>query len=301
MSATKMINQAKSWLGLKESNGSHRKIVDIYNNHSPLARNYKVTYTDSWCATFVSACAIVCGCTDVVPTECSCGRMIELMQKMKIWVETDAHVPSKGDIIFYDWDESGSGDTTGWPEHVGIVTDVSNSKITVIEGNKSDSVTYRTIAVNGRGIRGYGIPKYEESNATNTTEIAVTKDSKTLTVDGSIGKLSVTRWQTIQGTTADGMVSNQSTGAKSYHGGCSSSAWQYNGKDGGSSVIKAWQRFLNIVIDVTLTVDGKFGPLSIKATQRYLNEVMDAGLKVDGDFSVASAKALQEWMNTIRE
>ena len=42
---------------------------------------------------------------------------------------------------------------------------VSGSTITVIEGNKNDAVGRRTLKVNGRYIRGYGVPKY----ATATT------------------------------------------------------------------------------------------------------------------------------------
>ena len=50
---------------------------------------------------------------------------------------------------------------------MGIVTEVNGSTITVIEGNMSDAVGYRHIAVNGRYIRGYGVPKYA-SKATGT-------------------------------------------------------------------------------------------------------------------------------------
>lgn len=131
-----VVNEAKKYLGYKESDGSHKKIIDIYNGHSPLARNYRVKYTDSWCAVFVSAVAIQCGLTDIMPTECSCGRMIELYQKLGCWEENDAYVPNIGDIIMYDWDDSGNGDNTGWPDHVGIVTEVNGNTFKVIEGNK---------------------------------------------------------------------------------------------------------------------------------------------------------------------
>ena len=43
---------------------------------------------------------------------------------------------------------------------------VSGNTIKIIEGNKSDSVSYREITVNGRYIRGYGVPKYS-SKATS--------------------------------------------------------------------------------------------------------------------------------------
>lgn len=56
---------------------------------------------------------------------------------------------------------SGIGDNTGVPDHVGIVEKVSGSTITVIEGNKNNAVERRNIQVNGKFIRGYGVPKYD--------------------------------------------------------------------------------------------------------------------------------------------
>lgn len=157
----KIVAQAKSWVGCKESDNSHMKIIDVYNAHSPLARSYTVKNTDSWCATFVSACAIAVGLTDVLPTECSCGKQIELFQGLNRWQELDSYTPKAGDVIYYDWGDDGSGDCTGWPEHVGLVTAVVGTAITVIEGNKSNAVGYRTMAVNGKYIRGYGVPDYD--------------------------------------------------------------------------------------------------------------------------------------------
>lgn len=164
----KIVEAAVSYLGCKESDGSHRKIIDIYNGHKPLARNYRVTYKDHWCATFVSAMAIKCGLTHIIPTECSCSQMIALFKKLGAWQENDAHVPQPGDIMFYDWDDDGKGDNTGNPEHVGIVEKVSGSTITVIEGNYDDSVKRRTLPVNGQFIRGYGVPKYKAAPAAST-------------------------------------------------------------------------------------------------------------------------------------
>ena len=166
--ANTILDVARGWLGCKESNGSHKKIIDLYNNHKPLARGYKVKYTDSWCATFVSACAIKCGYTDIIPTECSCNQMINGFKKIGRWCEDDSHVPSPGDVIFYDWQDSGKGDNKGSSDHVGIVEKVEGSTITVIEGNKNDAVGRRKLQVNGRYIRGYGLPKYD-AKVTNTS------------------------------------------------------------------------------------------------------------------------------------
>ncbi len=180
---TALVAQAKAWLGCKESDGSHRKIIDIYNAHKPLARSYKVTYTDAWCATFVSACAIKTGMTDLIPTECSCFYMIQGLQKLGRWQENDAYTPKAGDIIFYDWQDSGVGDNKGNADHVGIVEKVSGSTITVIEGNYSNSVKRRTLAVNGRYIRGYGLPAYDAENSVSTPAKPAT-DVKKVTAKG---------------------------------------------------------------------------------------------------------------------
>lgn len=164
---SRLVSLAQSWIGKNEADGSHKEIIDLYNSHTPLARGCKVKYTDPWCATFASAAAIAAGYTDIIPTECGCGQMIQLFQSMGRWVEDDAYVPAPGDYIFYDWDDSGVGDNTGWPDHVGIVVSVADSIIKVIEGNKSDAVDYRHLQVNGRYIRGYGVPDYE-SKASET-------------------------------------------------------------------------------------------------------------------------------------
>lgn len=174
-----VVAQAKKWIGCKESDGSHKKIIDVYNSHKPLARGYAVKYTDAWCATFVSAVAIKVGYTDIIPTECGCDKMIALFKKLGSWNESDSRTPSPGDIIFYDWQDSGSGDNTGSADHVGIVEKVSNGTITVIEGNYSDSVKRRTLKVNGKYIRGYGVPKYTESSTTKSTTSSSTKKSTT--------------------------------------------------------------------------------------------------------------------------
>ena len=164
-SRSAVVAQAVAWIGCKESDGSHKKIIDVYNSHKPLARGYAVKYTDAWCATFVSACAIKAGVTDILPTECGCEPMVNLFKNLGEWVESDAYVPKAGDVIFYDWDDSGSGDNTGWTDHVGIVESCDGKNIVVIEGNKSNAVGRRTLAVNGRYIRGFGVPKYTDNGS----------------------------------------------------------------------------------------------------------------------------------------
>lgn len=195
--ASKVVAQAQAWLGAKEGEGSHKAIIDVYNAHKPLARGYQVTYKDEWCATTVSAVAIKLGYTDIIPTECSCSKMIELFKKLGSWVEDDSRTPNPGDIIFYDWEDDGKGDNKNGPNHVGIVEKVSNGVITVIEGNhdgtdadRIDGVERREIKVNGKYIRGYGVPKYdaepkvEKKPATKKAPFTVKEWQKAAIADG---------------------------------------------------------------------------------------------------------------------
>lgn len=156
----KIVGIARSYLGCREEDGSHRKIIDLYNSHKPLAVGYAVKYTDAWCSTFASAVAIKAGLTDIIPTECGCERHIKLFKAKGRWQENDAYVPAPGDYIFYNWDDNGVGDCTGPADHVGIVEAVSGSSLTIIEGNKGNAVSRRDLRVNGRYIRGYGVPDY---------------------------------------------------------------------------------------------------------------------------------------------
>lgn len=159
----KVVSTAKKYLGCKESDGSHKKFIDRYNAFQPLPRNHKMTYTAAWCATFVSAIAIECGLADIMPVECGCGYMIARYKALGRWREDENYIPKAGDVIFYDWQDGkdfARTDDTGAPEHVGIVTGAADGIISVIEGNKQDAVAFRTVAVNGRYIRGFGLPDY---------------------------------------------------------------------------------------------------------------------------------------------
>lgn len=167
-SRSAIVSEAISHIGVKEGSVLHHKIIDRYNARKPLPRGYAVKYTDPWCATFVSYLAIVMGYTDIIPVECGCPQMIELAKKMGIWVEDDSYVPKPGDIPLYDWQDSGRGDNTGTPDHIGIAEKVVNGKTTVIEGNYKDAVGRREIAVNGRYIRGYIVPKYDDEEDAET-------------------------------------------------------------------------------------------------------------------------------------
>lgn len=159
----KFVAQAQSWLGYDEKNGLFKQIVDLYNSRKPLPRGYAVKYSDEWCATYVSAVGIACGIENIIHRECSCGKMIELYKAKGRWQENDGYIPRMGDIIIYNWKDGANYATTDCKtgaSHVGIVVSVSSGSFKVIEGNKGEAVGYRTVAINGRYIRGFCLPDF---------------------------------------------------------------------------------------------------------------------------------------------
>ena len=163
----KAVAQFKKWLGFSEADGRYRQIVDLYNSIRPLPVGYSLKYSDEWCAATVSAVGQTLGMTDVILPECSCPRMIELYADRGQWIEDDAYVPQIGDIIMYDWQDTGAGNNRGNPDHVGMVAAVNGTTLTIIEGNNGNAVAYRTLQINGRCIRGYCLPDYA-SKATSS-------------------------------------------------------------------------------------------------------------------------------------
>lgn len=156
----KVVSTAEAWLRTRELSDRHYEMLAIYNAQSPLPRGWKMKVTDFWCAAFVSTVSLQCGLRDIMPTECGCPGMVRLYQEIGRWVEDDAYIPCPGDVIFYDWQDTGYGDNAGQPDHVGIVTACDGQTMTIIEGNCDNAVKTRSLAVNARFIRGYGVPDY---------------------------------------------------------------------------------------------------------------------------------------------
>lgn len=288
-----VLNQARAWIGCKESNGSHKQIIDVYNAYTPLPRGYKVKYTDNWCATYVSACAIKAGLANIVPIECSCGNMITLAKNMGIWEENGNIIPTPGDIIIYDWDE-----VDGWPEHTGLVESVSGNKETVVEGNKSNAVGRRTLTLGDPCIRGYIRPRYDGSTATQPSQPSTgnensvnyqvkvnTKSGVNCRTEASVSSAKITAYAngTVLNVTKEsngwlyvndtGWVSGQycvrvtgsssSSGNESWKG---DTCYYLN-----NSAVGVWQNAMNVGFDTNeLEVDNKFGAGSQAFAKKHL-------------------------------
>ena len=177
-----LIKTAKSFLGAKQGSAKHKELINKFNQVKP--DGWAMTYSAAWCAAAASAFAIktfgVSKAKKYFPLSANCGTILTKAKKMGIWVESDSHIPKRGDWILYDWDDNGKGNNVGGPDHVGTVDKVSNSKIYVIEGNKSNAVGERIIAVNGRYIRGFVTPKYSTMAKGKTTSTYTVKRGDTL-------------------------------------------------------------------------------------------------------------------------
>lgn len=134
-------NFANLYVGVRQGSKKHKQIVDTYNSINPLPRGYKVTYTDSWCATFASFVLFSCKCKKKV-FECSAERMRKKCKKYFI----DSKEAKKNDLIFYDWNND------KWSDHVGIIYQTTPKYFFVIEGNKDKKVGIRKIKRNSTSI-----------------------------------------------------------------------------------------------------------------------------------------------------
>lgn len=142
MSATKekVLNEISQLIGKQEGSPEINKLIDDYNKITPRPAGYLMKYTDPWCAAGLSAVFFRCGALDIFPAECQCARMLAKASAMGILRYRNQLRFMIGDIIFYDWDKNGTAD------HVGILSEKQDSKLKIIECNKSNSVGIRIIA-----------------------------------------------------------------------------------------------------------------------------------------------------------
>lgn len=262
-----VVAQARAWLGRHESDGSHKEIIDLYNRFRKPG-DYCMTYADPWCAAYVSAVGMAVSVAnalpgkpfELIPSSAACDPMISQYKAMGRWMENDAYLPAPGDIIFYDWQDSGSGDNVGSSDHVGIVAAVSGSTITVIEGNKSDAVGYRKMQQNGAYIRGYGLPDYAKfaAGTPDGQGVIVVDDPPAPVPDTNVGGkkcFTIKLRYLCKGDKGEDVRAMQ--GALIARG-CSCGKWGADG-DFGNDTYAALRAFQH---RNGLTMDGEYGPLT---------------------------------------
>ena len=114
----------------------------------------------AWCECFVDWCFFKAFGPDGQRIQCQTGDLgaacIYSMQYYRQQGRCDQN-PKAGDQVFFY-----AGGTVG---HTGIVVEVSESSITVVEGNSSDRVQKLSYPRSSGSIAGYGHPKYDQFSA----------------------------------------------------------------------------------------------------------------------------------------
>lgn len=160
----KIIKVSAEYDGCEKGDKKEKDLIKIFNTVKP--NGYTARVSDPWCAIAISAWAIKAYGKDVakkyLPLSASVPDMQRKARNMGLWLEDDKTVPIEGDWILYDWQDSGLGDNTGSPDHVGLVIKAGKTSFCVREGNKgSQSICgIRWMDVGGRYIRGFIRPRY---------------------------------------------------------------------------------------------------------------------------------------------
>ena len=218
----KVVDTINAWIGATKGSAKHLDLLEVYNNYRPLARGYKVQVKDAYCAATVSAAYIRAGIAEYTGTECGVEKYTLVAKKLGIWVENDAHTPKIGDACVYDWQDNGVGDCTGAGDHIGIVSKVSAGSFVVTEGNMTGGkVGTRTMAINGRYIRGFICPDFAAiakklgGTTTGTTtpttgaSSAVQGTAHTVVAGDTLGKIAAKYGTTVDALAAINGIQNK--------------------------------------------------------------------------------------------
>lgn len=146
-----MIHLSEKYLGIGK-NGK-LELMGYYNKYCfpqvDPKRKYRIQPNDDWCAMFTTVIAHKSGLNaHNFPFEVSVWWQCEIAKQRGLY-HTDVNKARPNDLIIYDWKKGNRYN------HVGFVVSVGNGVIRAIEGNKSNTVAYRTISANSPLVRGF--------------------------------------------------------------------------------------------------------------------------------------------------
>ena len=287
----RVIDTARSQVGYVASWGKHSKYAQELDAMGDIYNGPKDGY--NWCDVFADWCYITTFGKETAMRMINqpyfgggagCWLSAGFYRANNQW----SSEPSLGAQIFF-----GEVDDE---YHTGIVVGYDDNYVYTIEGNTGYSLGYDSGAVLENSyyrwsdsIAGYGIPDWtvvggdiiptdDTNSSTVTDEIAV---------DGYIGVQSVTSWQRAMGTTADGVITGQSSDNRDYLERLRSVVFDW----GGSLLVEAIQR------KVGATVDGYMGQETVRCIQHWLNVNCGESLVEDGYLGPLTAMAIQRSLN----
>ena len=146
-----MINLAAQYLGIGTS--GKLELMEYYNKNCfpqvDAKRKYRIQPNDDWCAMFTTVIAHMAGLDATkFPYEVSVWWQCEIAKQRGLYF-TDVNQAKPNDVIIYDWKKGNRYN------HVGFVVSVGNGMLKAIEGNKSNTVAYRSIRADSPLIRGF--------------------------------------------------------------------------------------------------------------------------------------------------
>lgn len=103
-----------------------------------------------WCACFVSWCLNQAGYSEPKFAGCQ-SQGVPWFKQQGQWANGNYKDLAPGDVIFFDWDNSGNAD------HVGIVIGTDGKRVYTVEGNSGDACHIRDYDLNSNVIMGYGL------------------------------------------------------------------------------------------------------------------------------------------------
>lgn len=122
---------AESQIGYKEGADNYNK-YGAYFGHNNTA----------WCAYFVAWCMKTAGVGNNVYNYKS-GQLGSATPNDNVnsgvYHVRGSYIPKRGDLIYIDW---GNPNPSNWPEHVEVVTGVSNGRVYSVGGNKGEGIGY---------------------------------------------------------------------------------------------------------------------------------------------------------------
>lgn len=164
---------AQTQLGYTESTKNYMVTEDgeTVKGYTRYGAWYGDPYAD-WDAMFVSFCLHYAGVEDV-PMGADCGSWATAWADG--FVPAQSHEAAAGDLVFFDRDGDGAAD------HVGLVTGVTDSGFTAIEGDVEDAVRLLSYGADDSTILGYvNLPE----GAREFTLTAQTETGITVTITG---------------------------------------------------------------------------------------------------------------------
>lgn len=136
--------KAEGYLGLKEDTPLFRRFIDNFNSNHYVS--YKMSYTDNWCAAFVSY--ILGECKDIYLKKSVSVHELKNINKRYFIPLSDLGNFQKDDIVLIDW-----GRGTG---HTGFIKENSflTSDVQYISGNSANSVRVTTFNIKREKVMG---------------------------------------------------------------------------------------------------------------------------------------------------